>query len=121
MGRQVKQLDLLGAFAHPFGDERGRMDFQVVQDQKDVLGLVGDQLAEEFDEQRRVHGRFDPAEPDESLVADGRPQRQSRPAAGSRQHRRFPLGGITPDPMAIVHHGRLVAPVNQRLFRLRAG
>ena len=66
------------------------MDFEVVQNQKDFLGLVGDQLAEEFEEQGRVQGLLDKAEPDEALVADGRHQRQSRPAAGGGKHRRFP-------------------------------
>lgn len=68
------------------------MDFQVVQNQKDFLWAIGDQLAQERDEQVRIHRRIDEAKSHQPLVANGRHQRQPRPAAGSRQHRRFPLG-----------------------------
>lgn len=96
IGRQVKEFDPFGAFADPPGDGLGVMGFQVVQNQKDFLGTVRDQLAQELDEQLGVHRLLDEAEPHQPLVADGRDHGQSRPATGGGQHRGFARRGVAP-------------------------
>lgn len=85
---------------------------------KTFRGLSADQRVHKFDEPICVHRDIDEPNPDQTRVANSRHQHQPRPAAGNRQHRRFPLRRVAARPVPVFYHCRLIAPADRRLFRL---
>ncbi|MDP2868360.1 hypothetical protein [Methyloversatilis sp.] len=118
--RQVKHFDFLPVLFKPSGNRSGVMKAQDIQYQKNLAGTVGNATLQESDHLVRVHYSFNEFEPHRSMNADGQNQCQSVSLARSRQHGCLIQGRVGSQPVSVLGHGRLGAPVDCVLHGLSA-
>ena len=119
VGRQVEHLDLVLMRLHPGDHFFGMVCSEVVEYQEDFVAFAA--LYESLHEaEGRLGSRcaFEELEPHQSLAADGRDHRQAKALTGGRRHRRVSRWGITPHPVTVLCHRRLIGLVDDAAFLL---